>query len=359
MKAPPIHYHDYLDLESILTPHRLRSEQYGQRAHDENLFITVHQAYEIWFKHILIELDSILDLFSSGRLQEKQMGLINARLSRINQIFRLIIEQIPILETMTPLDFLDFREFLYPASGFQSLQFRLIENKLGLKKQNRLTYNNKPYEESLKPEQIEEIKKSEMNPSLFDYVNQWLARTPFLKIDGFDFWSLYQKAVRDAFAEDRVIVENNGLLDAEGRKRNLQQIEQALAQFDEIFDRKKYEDGQTWRLSFEALHAGLFIQLYRDQPIFQAPFRLITELLNLDENLTNWRYKHALMAGRMLGTKIGTGGSSGSSYLKSATEQHRVFQDFTQLTTFFISRSRLPNLPKSVEEKLGFIYEKP
>jgi tryptophan 2,3-dioxygenase len=76
----------------------------------------------------------------------------------------------------------------------------------------------------------------------------------------------------------------------------------------------------------------------------------------MDEWWTTWRYRHALMAKRMLGSKVGTGGSSGAQYLKDATEQHKVFQDLFQLTTFFVPRSKLPTLPPQVERELGFSY---
>lgn len=354
---PPVNYADYLKLDDILKPHHLRSEEFGEKAHDENLFITVHQAYELWFKHIIIEIDSILDIFKNEKIHEKQMSLITSRLKRVNDIFRLIVQQIPILETMTPLDFLDFREYLYPASGFQSLQFRLIENKLGLKREQRIAYNKESYEKSLRPDEQQPALKAERERNLFDSVENWLSRTPFLKTEGFEFWSLYRKAVEKMFDEDEQIVRQNSLLGKEEIDRNLKQIESSREIFKSLFSEADYNAQKNWRLSYSALHAALFIQLYRDQPVFQSPFRLLTELIDLEENLAEWRYKHALMAQRMLGTKIGTGGSSGSQYLKAATEQHRIFNDLTQLTTFFIPRSRLPKLPKNVEAKLGFIYE--
>src|SRR5690606_31290490 len=115
-----------------------RSEAIGKPAHDEYLFIIVHQAYELWFKQILIELDSVIELFSQNPVSESSMGVIVSRLQRIETILKLLVQQVDVIETMTPMDFLDFREFLYPASGFQSLQFRLVEMKLGLKRDQRL-----------------------------------------------------------------------------------------------------------------------------------------------------------------------------------------------------------------------------
>ncbi|MCB0412512.1 MAG: tryptophan 2,3-dioxygenase [Bdellovibrionales bacterium] len=357
-KIPPIHYHDYLKLDDVLTEHPLRSEQFGEKAHDENLFITVHLAYEIWFKQIIIELDSILTLFSQDPLKEKQMGLIQARLRRINEILELVIQQIPILETMTPLDFLDFRDFLYPASGFQSFQFRLIENKLGLKSKQRITYNGQAYVNSLPPKQRELVNLSEQNPNLLQRVDQWLGRTPFLKTNEFDFWALYEKAVQQMFEEEKWMIEKNESLGEVEKKRNYDIIKNSLEIFARLFDESHFQQSGDWNLSFASIKAALFIQLYRDQPVFQSPFRLITELIDLDENLSQWRYRHALMVRRMLGTKIGTGGSSGSEYLKKTSEEHRVFQDFTQLTTFLIPKSKLPELPASLEGRLGFIYER-
>ncbi|CAH3172088.1 unnamed protein product, partial [Porites evermanni] len=115
--------------------------------HDELLFITVHQAYELWFKQILHELDSIREIFTLEKLgmDERQMLVLCSRLNRIVQILKLLRDQIMILETMTPLDFMDFRDNLAPASGFQSLQFRLIENKLGINKSQRTRYNRQDY----------------------------------------------------------------------------------------------------------------------------------------------------------------------------------------------------------------------
>ena len=116
------------------------SKEYGKPAHDEMLFIIIHQIYELWFKQILFELDSVLEIFSKEDIQESRIGTAVSRLDRVIEIQKILIDQIHVLETMTPMDFLDFRDFLIPASGFQSVQFRLIENKLGLNKEDRYSY---------------------------------------------------------------------------------------------------------------------------------------------------------------------------------------------------------------------------
>jgi tryptophan 2,3-dioxygenase len=354
-----MNYHDYLQVDKLLSCQKLESHGVGAPAHDEMLFIIVHQVYELWFKQIITEIDSILEIFSQDEVDERLMDRIVGRLQRIVDIQKLLVDQVHIIETMTPLDFLEFRDLLIPASGFQSLQFRTIETKLGLKRENRLRYNQSEYDQALKPDQRSEIKGIEGAPSLFDRVQKWLERTPFLKMEGFDFWTAYKTAVENGLLNDLNIIQQNPDLGPEDKKRNQMILEGTLNSFKSLFDEKSYETARKngeWRLSYKAVHAALLIQLYRDQPALQLPFRLITALQDMDEMFTTWRHRHALMTKRMLGSKVGTGGSSGFQYLRDAADKHKVFQDFFQLTTFFVPRSKLPKLPKEVEKELGFHY---
>lgn len=121
------------------------------------------------------------------------------------------MDQVTILETMTPLDFMAFRDYLCPASGFQSLQFRLLENKLGVKQEHRVKYNqNYTRVFGRDPKAIEAIKRSEEEPSLSCLVQKWLARTPGLETHNFDFWEKYKRSVENLLDEQeqlaRVIV---------------------------------------------------------------------------------------------------------------------------------------------------------
>ena len=116
-KYAVIHYHDYLQLDQILGAQQLRSAQLEPMpAHDEMLFIIIHQVYELWFKQIIHELESVAGMFSGGHVDERNIGVAVARLSRVTEIQKLLIQQIHVLETMTPLDFLDFRSYLFAAS---------------------------------------------------------------------------------------------------------------------------------------------------------------------------------------------------------------------------------------------------
>jgi tryptophan 2,3-dioxygenase len=357
----PVNYDDYLKVEDLLKLQKPKSLEAGRDAHDEMLFIIVHQTYELWFKQILTELDSVLKLFSKEALDERWMEMIHSRLVRMAEIQKLLVDQVKVLETMTPLDFLDFRDLLIPASGFQSYQFRQIETKLGLKREDRLKFNQADYDEALKKSQSAEIKATEKDPSLFVQVERWLERTPFLEMEGFDFWQTYKTSVEKMIKSDLEAINSSNDLDAQYKARNIAMVEASLKNFRAMFDEKAYEEARkagVWRLSYKAIHAALLIQLYRDQPVLQLPFRVLTALQDLDEWMTTWRQRHALMAKRMLGSRVGSGGSSGSSYLNEAADKHKVFSDFFQLTTFFLPRSKIPVLPKEVEKELGFYYNR-
>lgn len=359
MFSGKMNYHDYLQIDKILSAQSPESEKRGKPAHDEMLFIIVHQVYELWFKQILTEIDSVLNIFDTQRVDEKLMDLIVGRLQRVVEIQKLLIDQVRIMETMTPLDFLEFRDLLIPASGFQSFQFRSLEAKLGLERQARLKYNATEFDQLLKPDQRSQMANTEKKNSLFVCVEKWLERTPFLKMQGFDFWQHYKSAVEDTISTDLKIIQNNPTLSKEDRLRNENIVQATLLSFNALFDEEQYDKARsegTWRLSYKAIHAALLIQLYRDQPALQLPFRLLTALQDMDEMLTTWRQRHALMAKRMLGSKVGTGGSSGYQYLRDAADKHKVFADLFQLTTFFVPRSKLPPLPKEVERELGFRF---
>ena len=114
-------YQDYLRINDLLNLQNPISEKSGMIAHEEMLFIITHQVYELWFKQILYELDSILAIFQNDYIVEKDMGVINSRILRIIEIQKILLDQITVLETMTPLDFLESRDLLVPASGFQRI----------------------------------------------------------------------------------------------------------------------------------------------------------------------------------------------------------------------------------------------
>src|SRR6187455_352320 len=181
MPQREMHYHDYLQLDKILNAQDLESTRHEVSAHDEMLFIIIHQAYELWFKQLHHEADSVVAIMRKPSLNDNspELQTVVHRLNRMVVILRVLVHQIDILETMTPMDFLDFRDFLRPASGFQSWQFKMLEAKLGLKFEAR--HGQEYYLSMLKPEYVENVKKVESQKTFLELIDIWLKRMPFFK----------------------------------------------------------------------------------------------------------------------------------------------------------------------------------
>ncbi len=352
-------YAEHLQLDRLLSCQVRRSELAGRPAHDEMLFIIVHQAYELWFKQILFELDKAQAIFAGPVLEDRDIGAVVHTLARIIEIEKLLVGQLDILETMTPLDFLDFRDLLVPASGFQSLQFRLLETRLGLRREERLNFEDRPYDARLDDKARAALADAEGRPSLSDQIETWLERTPFVDMVGFDFQTAYRHAVQKMLDNETDLIRKNKSLGAAAIAREIGSLAAARTRFDGLFEEAAHAHLRNeghWRFSQGALQAALFINLYRDEPALQQPFHLLSSLMDIDEHLTNWRYRHALMVQRMIGRKAGTGGSSGSDYLRDTAERHRVFTDLFALSTYLIPRSRLPDLPEHLRRAMGYHY---
>lgn len=359
MKYPPIYYGEYLELDKILNAQSLKSKEHGTEAHDETLFIITHQAYELWFKQILHELKSIHTLFSEKKMNPNAIGLIGHRLNRVIQIQRVLNEQLSIMETMSSLEFMEFRDYLVPASGFQSVQFRLIEIILGLRQKFRLNIDKEFFNSRLKDKDKKILHDAEAEPTLLEHIDTWLSRMPFGKNDEFDFWSEYQKSIKKMIQNDHDIISSNVTLSEKEKAFELKNLERTEESYQILFDKAKYDElykTGEFRLSQDAKLAAIFIQLFRHEPIFQGPNQILVQLLDIDELFSTWRYRHAIMAHRMLGTKIGTGGSSGHEYLKRSTENNRVFKDLFDLATFLIPTEYVPKLPEELRQKLGFYF---
>lgn len=354
-----LYYGDYLQLDKILDAQELESEKIGKPAHDEMLFIITHQAYELWFKQILFELESIVGVFNDSTLEDKKMGQVIHRLARIKSIQRVLIQQIDIIETMTPLDFMEFRDLLVPASGFQSVQFKQIEIRLGIKRENRINADKEFFHSRLSSGDLKLLEEWENQPTLLELTDQWLARMPFLEFQEFGFWKAYDKAVNKMLDSDARIISDNPTLTDREKQFQLNDLLATRTRFESLLDREKYEELRNageFRLSHNGFLAALFINLYRDEPMLYSPFRYLTLLLDVDELFTNWRQRHVMMVQRMLGTKIGTGGSSGHDYLSATTRQNRVFLDLFKLSTYLIPREDLPILPDELRRALGFFF---
>jgi tryptophan 2,3-dioxygenase len=361
MAVTPRYYAEYLHLDRLLNSQRPVSADQGQPAHDEMLFIIVHQAFELWFKQILWELDAVMTAMAADEVAARELSRVVARLRRIATIQPLLIQQLDVLETMTPLDFLDFRDALVPASGFQSVQFRLIENRLGVDPATRLRIKGAPYHARLSEKDRALAEQAQQGPSLRDHIDRWLARTPFIRLGDFDFWMAYRAAVDEMLRRERTIIEGNPDLDQQARDEQLATHLSTVESFDALFERQRHDElvaRGVRQMSYDAFLAALLITLYRDEPMFHLPFQLLVALVDIDEGFTAWRYRHALLVQRMIGDKVGTGGTSGHVYLQKAAERHRAFRDLFELPTFCIPRSALPELPPAVRVQLGFRWER-
>src|SRR5215216_4976452 len=190
-----LYYSDYIELDKILNSQHPKSFSSLEDGNDEMLFIIIHQAYELWFKQIIFELDLVRNIFIRDRINDNSDDLsrVVQRLTRVVKILELINQQVSVLETMTALDFLEFRNFLYPASGFQSKQFRLIEARLGLKMEQRYKaeYYKHTRRGSLSETDLLDVNQAEGESTLKELIIQWLERMPFFEER---YWNEYKQA---------------------------------------------------------------------------------------------------------------------------------------------------------------------
>lgn len=278
MSDKNFHYAGYLKLDSLLNAQGLQSALQGKPCHDELFFIIVHQVTELWFKQILAELDSILKLITQSKIAHADYLVMIERLTRISKIQKVLIAHIEAIETLSAQSFLQFRELLGNASGFQSVQFRLLEAKLGVPTINADSLT------AMREQDRAKVQVALKQTSLFTALQSWLEKLSIAK----DF-----------------------------KVQNLEQ------------------DNCCRRLSKKACIHALFIQAnYMSEP-YDLYAQLLNHLIDIDENMASWRQQHALMVQRMLGHKTGTGGTSGYDYLQQTIKQTRVFDDLANLATYY------------------------
>lgn len=242
-RAPQLTYGSYLRLPQLLDAQHLESDP---PAHDELLFITIHQVYELWFQQLLHEAETVRDALVATHAASGGRDLWFCRhlLTRMHVIERVLVQQVDVLETMTPQDFLVFRQRLAPASGFQSVQFRELEFLSGAKDAGYLDRFR-----GLSVLEQQRLQRRLAEPTLWD-----------------------------------------GLLHVLG--------EAGLATDDD-----------------EAVTASLRTVFHRRSD-FAEIWGLAEALLQHDELAAAWRARHVVMVERMIGARSGTGGSSGSTYLR-------------------------------------------
>eukprot|EP00284_Hemiselmis_tepida_P018663 CAMPEP_0174937190 /NCGR_PEP_ID=MMETSP1355-20121228/59831_1 /TAXON_ID=464990 /ORGANISM="Hemiselmis tepida, Strain CCMP443" /LENGTH=635 /DNA_ID=CAMNT_0016184027 /DNA_START=40 /DNA_END=1943 /DNA_ORIENTATION=- len=361
-------YKEYLHLDKVLQAQYPQSAIFDTEVHDEMLFIIIHQTYELWFKQMLHELDAMHEIFERGvdeSFGPDDIGVCCGRASRCVRIMKVLVQQMDVLETMDPLSFLDFRDFLNPASGFQSVQFRKIENKLGLRQDQRIQHSGCPYHQHLasRAEQ-EEALESEKGRSVGQLLGQWLGGLLRDVAPGWDFSAYMRGAIEQAAEHDREAITmyphaRVGVPGApQGKAAMLSELEVKREAHLKLFDPQAHEElvrKGIRQFSFDATMACVFIQSFPTEQALQSAHRLVTHLVEIDELLLMWRQRHSMVVMRMVGSKNGTGGSSGHAYLNAVIAKARIFTDLCHSSHYLLPRASMPPLPPSVRDRLAMV----
>mmetsp|Transcript_3571 Transcript_3571/g.10499 ORF Transcript_3571/g.10499 Transcript_3571/m.10499 type:complete len:435 (+) Transcript_3571:425-1729(+) len=353
-----INYADYLQLDKILSAQELETSKWDEPVHDEHMFIVIHQAYELWFKQILFEIDSVVSILAQGHehIRTPQINISCSRLGRVVQIMRILVQQHDVLETMDAHDFLEFRDFLAPASGFQSKQFRILENTLGMSPDQRIQHSGCPYFDQLRFSDRQQVIDTETAPTVLSYIGSLLEKTmESLEVGNFDFAAYMKAAINEAAEHDRkAILQHRTRMSPADERKKLDELEKKREAHLRLFSEEEHAKLlaiKIRKLSFKATMAVVFVQSFRLQPAIAPLYCLITRLVDIDELMGQWRHRHSAMVLRMIGSRSGTGGSSGHAYLEAVLQRSRIFTDLTHASHYLLPQHALPPLPRAVSVK--------
>lgn len=355
---PATSYWDYIHVEQLLALQGGIEGDEAQLSDDEVRFIVIHQIDELWMKLTLRELTTARDLFKQNFVPETSLAAACAALRRVGTLFDLSAQHFRLMETMRTQDYLRFRDKLFPASGFQSAQLREIEILFGLDEDERIAFGNEAsYRDALRgpggasTPALERVERRERDrPTLKDAIYAWLARTPINAsspgspddeavvtewIEGFlarmaqdrEQWVLSRIATQALTEEDNA------------RLRGRYEAEMASARaYLCAEDRPADERAHTRRLRA----AILFIESNRDLPLLSWPGEIIDGLVAAEQSLLIFRQRHARMVERVIGRRVGTGGSAGVDYLDETALRYRVFKEIWAARTMLMEPERTP-----------------
>ena len=349
-------YGNYLQLDELL---KLQGEDRGISS-DEMHFIIVHQTFELWFKQIIRELSEVRNILSQEQVPEKDIPQAVERLGRTTEIFKLMATQWSVMETLTPQGFLSFRDGLGSASGFESFQMRKFEILLGLKNEDRLfgmdpidTFRKLAENSEKDAAILQDLEDALAKPSLEESLMKWISRTPIMG-------SIYGSEKDSESVEDYV---NKHLLahKSMGEDAAKRMSSYGTSDLDKAVER--FNSAHQSAISFlvpegkinRARASLLFIESYRELPLLAWPRKLIDAIVELEESMVKWRHSHARMVERIMGRRIGTGGTSGVDYLDK-TSQYRVFKDLWAVRTILVKSDKRPELINP--DFYGFYSEK-
>lgn len=355
MSAPkPTNYWDYIRVEELLTLQRGLEQDDARLANDEVMFITVHQVFELWFKLILRELAAARDLFKKNQVAEQELSGAVRSLKRITTVLRVATHHWEVMETLTTREYLAFRDKLMGASGFQSAQLRQIEILFGLEDSERIPLGMEPsYLEALRahdgsesPALVRVRHQLADKPTFREAIDGWLYRTP---IDGVGpdgergrahlaafiarFTEAYERVIDDT--RDRALLIAGPAGDRERLHARYASEKQALRAFLEAGGEERAKRIRC---------AMLFIETYRELPLLAWPRELLDAIVELEQLLVVFRQRHARMVERVIGRRVGTGGSAGVDYLDQTALKYRIFRSLWAVRTLQIPRGAAPEL---------------
>ncbi|MFT7485350.1 MAG: tryptophan 2,3-dioxygenase [Candidatus Paceibacteria bacterium] len=357
-------YWDYLDIEQLLSLQDGLPDGEEPSA-DELHFIIVHQIFELWFKLVLREIRLARDALSASDVPEEQIPLVVRHLQRVGKIFEHSMSQWAVMETLTPQDFLAFRDKLVPASGFQSFQLREIEIVLGLDPVQReasgfgdpVKVIQKLADESPSGEMAKDrVAAVLQEENLAQALRNWVFRTPIQgsQPSDTDDGTVVERFITDYVHAQGKHLENQAkiygsqgtLSETEARTRLSHTLQET-----EDFLRAADEPGDQQAARSRSRCAILFIESYRELPLLAWPRTLLDVIVDLEEQLVLFRTRHVRMVERVIGRRMGTGGSSGVDYLET-TLKYRIFTDLWTVRTILLPRQALPAI--SSPEYYGF-----
>jgi tryptophan 2,3-dioxygenase len=361
MAEKATNYWDYIKVEEILSLQAGLESDEAALSNEEHLFIVVHQVFELWFRLIVRELVTVRDLLRQNPVPEQEISQAVHSIERVEEILKLASDHFRIIETMTTRDYLQFRDKLSPASGFQSAQMREIEIILGLDDEERLPFGGTgawktalKYQDGTPSKALHRVQRRLADrPTVKEVVDAWLERTPIHGsslgdpgdeevVQGFleEYMRGHEKAVDKQLsmsAERGDSAEDTAML----KERFRGQLEQARQYL------QATEPGQR-----RIRAAAIFIASYRELPLLAWPRRLIDSVLSMEQAFIIFRQRHARMVERVIGRRVGTGGSAGVAYLDETARRYRIFKDLWAVRTLLLEVKVLP--PVQNVEFYGF-----
>ncbi len=352
-------YWDYIKVEQLLALQTGIDGDERALGDDEVRFIVIHQIDELWFKLVLRELQRARDLFRLDYVPETSLAAAATSLRRMSVVFQLACDHFRLMETMRTTSYLAFRDKLSPASGFQSAQMREIEILLGLEVSERIAFGHESsFLDSLRglggatsPAAERVQRRLSDRPTLKEAVYAWLARTP---IDG--------SKVGDPDDDEVVSAFVSRFLDGHARMLARQKQHgadaQALSPADttrlhtrydrELADARAFLQAQDItddgaRGQVRRLRAALlFIDSNRALPLLSWPGEIIDGLIEAEQSMLIFRQRHARMVERVIGKRVGTGGSAGVDYLDQTALAYRVFKEIWRTRTLLLDPDLAP-----------------